>query len=101
MARQTPLESRFQKKVLSYLNELPNTYCFKKEAAAIRGIPDIIACVNGMFVALELKRSNKHKATELQAYTIELINSSKGFATVCNPENFDQVKIVLEGMAFN
>jgi hypothetical protein len=96
VARQTtPIEAAFQKRVLKFLKDLPNTYYFKKEAASIRGIPDIIACIGGVFVALELKRSSKCRATELQQYNIMMIGAANGFACVCYPENWDDVKRVL------
>jgi hypothetical protein len=100
MARQEPLESSFQRKVLTFLKHLPNTYYFKKEAVAIRGIPDIICCINGIFVALELKRSIKHKATELQQYTIELIKYSGGIAMVTHPQNWEDVQNLLQELAY-
>lgn len=85
------LESKFKSRVSNDLNALPNTYWFVKEALALRGIPDIIACVNGTFVALELKR-NKVEAMKnkgrivLQRYNIDLINKSGGFALIVYPE---------------
>jgi len=39
------------------LRSIPNSYWFVKEAKAIRGIADIIGCINGIFVAIEVKRS--------------------------------------------
>ena len=39
------------------LKAIPRSHWFSKEAGAIRGISDIIGCVNGVFVAIEVKRS--------------------------------------------
>ena len=47
-------------------------------------------------MALELKRSAKAPATELQLYNINKINESGGYATLCYPENLDVVMKQLE-----
>lgn len=39
------------------LKAIPNSHFFSKEAGSIRGISDIIGCINGRFIALEVKKS--------------------------------------------
>jgi hypothetical protein len=90
------LESDFKKVVMQRLKEIPNSWFFSKEAVAVRGIPDIIGCVSGVFVALELKRSRAaaNKTTGgivLQKYNVEKIQDIHGFAEVVFPENLDWV----------
>jgi len=46
------------------------------------GIPDIIGCVNGRFLAIECKAANG-KTTALQDREIERIASAGGTAVVC------------------
>lgn len=58
------------------------------------GIPDIIACVRGHFVALEVK-SSTGKTSKLQDYNLKKINDSGGVALVVNPENWEEVKTYL------
>ena len=87
------LEKNFKKKVISVLKDIDNLYYFVKEAAAIRGIPDLIICYRGRFIAWELKRSEKVALTwrdghELQKYNIKKICDSGGIARVVYPENF-------------
>lgn len=89
------LEKNFKKNVISTLREIEGLYYFVKEAAAIRGIPDIIICYKGRFVAWELKRSKaaahaKRDGHELQKYVIEKINKSGGMARIVYPENFQE-----------
>ncbi len=89
------LESSFKKKVISVLKEIDGLYYFVKEAAAIRGIPDIIICYKGKFIAWELKRSqavanSKRDGHELQKYVIKKINLSGGMARIVYPENFKE-----------
>lgn len=89
------LESSLKKKVISVLKEIDGLYYFVKEAAAIRGIPDIIICYKGRFIAWELKRSqavanSKRDGHELQKYVIEKINKSGGMARIVYPENLKE-----------
>jgi Holliday junction resolvase len=91
-----PLEKTVQKKLLKKLRELPQTYAFTKEAKSIRGIPDVIACVNGKFIAIEVKRSEKEasKNTDrivLQKHNINKINKCGGYGFICYPENMEEI----------
>jgi Holliday junction resolvase len=53
-------------------------------------VPDIIACVNGRFLAIECKAGG-NKPTALQVREIENIRSAGGVAVVVNEENWDMV----------
>lgn len=55
------------------------------------GIPDILACINGYFVAIEVKGQNG-KPSELQLHTIKKIREAGGFAFVLYPSGFDEFK---------
>jgi len=55
------------------------------------GIPDIICCVQGFFLAIELK-ANKGKTTALQDREIAAINAQGGQAMVVNENNINEVK---------
>ena len=50
-------------------------------------------------MALELKRSSKAPATELQKYNVERINKAGGYATLVYPENLEEVMKCLEEIA--
>jgi hypothetical protein len=78
------------------LKELPNLWFFKASERSLAGIPDLILCLNGMFVGLELKRDEKSKASRLQSHTLELINKSGGIGLVVHPGNFAKVLNVLK-----
>jgi hypothetical protein len=96
------LESKFQKKVLAELKKIPNSYFCKKEAGSIRGIPDILGCVNSRAVALELKRdgdSLSESRCKLQAWTIRKINDAGGYACFVFPENLNFILCELKLMA--
>lgn len=54
------------------------------------GIPDIVCCLNGRFMAIECK-AGRGMLTALQAREIENIRSAGGAAAVVNEENIDNV----------
>lgn len=77
-------ETLFQNKVLRFLEE-QGGYWHKVHVSSFSsaGIPDIIGCYKGRFVALELKRPDgKGRVSELQKYHIEKINEAGGYAAV-------------------
>jgi Holliday junction resolvase len=55
------------------------------------GVPDIIACVDGKFLAIECK-AGANKPTALQVREIERIRKAGGVAVVANEENWDMVR---------
>ena len=52
-------EKQFENKIKAFLKTLPNTWYFKHWAGAYSqsGIPDIIACIHGRFIGIEVKAS--------------------------------------------
>lgn len=64
------------------------------------GIPDIICCVHGRFVAFELK-AGKGKTTALQEREIDAINNNGGFALVVNEHNIGLVKETITWLKAN
>lgn len=55
------------------------------------GIPDLLCCVNGYFVAIEVKAS-KGKPSELQLWNIKKIKEAGGIAMVLYPKDFEDFK---------
>ena len=64
----------------------PNMYYFKShgEPMQVRGIPDIVASIDGLFVGIEFKvmRSGKLNVTPYQEYNLTKIYESQGAAFV-------------------
>lgn len=58
------------------------------------GVPDLLACVNGRFVAIEVKAPNG-SPSELQKYNVKLINKCNGFAVIACPEQWDDLKLMI------
>ncbi len=57
------------------------------------GVPDILACVNGKFVGIEVKRPGG-RLSELQKYNIERIQAAGGVAFVAT--SVDEVRTNLD-----
>ena len=58
------------------------------------GVPDIVCCVKGRFLAIECK-AGKGKTTVLQEREIEAIRDAGGIAMVINEDNLDYLVRVL------
>lgn len=86
-------EKQFENKIKDFLKTLPKTWHFKHWAGAYsqKGIPDIIGCINGRFVGIEVKAS-KGKPSPLQIRAVENIRKAGGYADIVYPEQFDQLK---------
>lgn len=55
------------------------------------GIPDLIACINGRFVSIELKASNG-RPSELQKLNTGRINEACGIGVFLYPNGFEEFK---------
>jgi VRR-NUC domain len=89
------LEKTITNKILKYLKSVDNCFCFKEHGGqyGTAGIPDIICCFNGRFVAFEVK-TEKGRLTKLQEITIQNIKEAKGKAYKVT--SVDEVKKILE-----
>ena len=58
------------------------------------GIPDIILCINGVFVGLELKASHSHPSP-IQIKNLELIGKSGGYGLLVYPKGFENLKKII------
>jgi Holliday junction resolvase len=88
---QTP-ESKVKAKVVAILKEEHAYYFFPATHGFGRsGVPDIVCCVFGRFLAIECK-AGKNNPTALQLREIALINGAGGVAIVVNEDNIDAVR---------
>jgi hypothetical protein len=58
------------------------------------GIPDIIACHQGRFIAIECKAGN-NTVTALQEAELKKIEDAGGYALVVNEENLTTVEMTI------
>ena len=61
------------------------------------GISDLICCINGFMVAVEIKATNG-KPSELQKLNISRINKTGGIGVILYPEGFEQFKELVKGV---
>jgi len=69
--------------ILKHLKSVPHCFCWKEHGGiyGTAGIPDIICCIKGRFVAFEVKQPSG-RLTKLQEITIQRIQRAEGKAFV-------------------
>ena len=91
------LEKDIVSNIRKYLKTVPGCFFWKEHGGmyGTAGIPDIILCFNGRFIALEVKNETG-KPTDLQKNTIKKIRAAGGTAEVVR--SVSDVKTLLEKM---
>ena len=75
-------EQVIQSEIIKYLKSI-GAYIIKVSAATKAGIPDIIGCYKGRFIAIEVKRPEaKTNVSPLQVANITMIINAQGEAIV-------------------
>lgn len=83
---QTP-ESKVKSSVTTLLKKLGIYYFYPVTGGyGSSGVPDIVCCYNGTFVAIECK-SGTNKPTPLQEAQMQKIRQAGGYTIVINEEN--------------
>lgn len=74
-------EKDITNKILKYLKTVPNSFVWKEHGGmyGTAGIPDIICCIDGKFIAFEVK-TKTGVLSKLQEITIAKIEDAKGKA---------------------
>jgi Holliday junction resolvase len=89
-------ETRVKRKVSDILRKYEAYFFFPASNGFGRaGIPDIIACYRGQFIAIECK-AGKNTTTALQRRELSAIESAGGYQLVINETNIEQVEAVLQ-----
>ena len=88
-------ESQLIQNIRKYLQSLPECFFWKEHGGqyGTAGIPDIIVCHKGRFIALEAK-VGRNQPTRLQAATIEQIKRAGGKAEVVR--TVEEVKRIMQ-----
>lgn len=88
-------EAKVKAKVKKLLDELRIFYFLPvSNGMGTMGIPDIIGCFNGLFIAIECK-AGKGKLTALQERAIARIKAAGGFTFVAREDNINELKGLL------
>jgi Holliday junction resolvase len=89
-------ETKVKRKVTLILNKYDAYFFFPASNGFGRaGIPDIVVCYRGQFIAIECK-AGKNITTALQRRELGAIEDAGGYALVINESNIDQVIAVLD-----
>lgn len=90
-------EKTITNQILKYLKSLPECFAFKEHGGlyGTSGIPDIIVCYKGKFLAFEVK-TEKGKLSKLQEMTIAKIQKANGMAFKVT--SLEEVKEILKGV---
>ncbi len=88
-----PVKEKWVKQQVVKMLKARGVYYFFPVAGAYTsiGVPDIIACIRGKFVAIECKAGN-NRPTELQHKNIEAIRNNDGHAWVVNENDLETVE---------
>jgi Holliday junction resolvase len=91
-------ESKVKARVKALLDEY-GAYHFPPNMGGYgrSGIPDIIACCKGRFVAVECKAGG-NKPTALQLRELDRIKAAGGIALVLNEDNMEVLRSVLSSL---
>lgn len=81
--KEADLQKHTMKKLKEYFmdNKGNNVYFFNTADGFTKGVPDILLCVCGQFVAIELKVGN-NKLTDLQKHILYSIKKAGGIGEV-------------------
>lgn len=89
-------EGLVKEKITKLLKEYEVYYFFPPANGFGRqGIPDVIGCLNGRFIAVEAK-AGKGKTTALQDRELKRIKEAGGVSLVINETNLDELRQALE-----
>lgn len=91
-------EKIYENKIKRYLKDR-GCYCVKYHGNkfSTSGTPDVLACVNGHFLGIEVK-ADTGKPSELQLVKIADIRKAGGFAYVAYPTGWKKLKDIIDGL---
>jgi hypothetical protein len=90
-------EKKVKNAVVDILKLYKNLYYFYPVMGGYgaAGIPDIVVCYRGYFIAVECK-AGKGKTTALQDKNLKQIRDAEGVALVVNEENLQELQEILD-----
>lgn len=83
-------ETLFKLKIQKILREIPDLWFVKVQMVSVRGIPDILICYKGKFIALELKVGD-NDLDPLQDHVLTKIKKAGGIAYELTPDNYKKI----------
>lgn len=92
-------ETVFRQKFRAKLDKIPNCWFESIQQKSISGTPDLLGCVNGFFVGLELKSTDEEKASKLQELKLARIAQAGGMGLLVSPGNADAAIEIIKHLA--
>lgn len=75
-------EQDIQKKIINYLEDI-GAYVVKVVSATKAGVPDLLVCYEGKFIAIEVKTlETRNNVSALQSYNLSKIENAGGYSLV-------------------
>lgn len=93
-------ETLLKEKVIADIKTMPSTYVVKIQQVSIRGTLDLMLCVAGNFVALELKANDEEDLDDLQKHEAEKIRKAGGYVFKVTPMIWPGVFQSLKKLAY-
>ena len=92
-------EAKVKKKVVDVIKKYSAYYFFPATGGYGRsGVPDIVCCYRGVFIAIECK-AGSNKPTALQEAEMAKIKQAQGFVLVVNEDNINDVDVLLKDIS--
>lgn len=95
-------ERKVKNKLVAILKQYEAWYCFPVASGyGSSGIPDVLACLCGMFIGIECKAPG-NSPTKLQQAQLDAIQLAGGYAVVYDgsPEANERLHAILRSIAF-
>lgn len=94
-------EKNFENKIKRWLTDHDCFFVkFFANGYTRRGVPDILASVNGWFVGIEVK-ADRGTPSDLQIESIQEIRNSGGYAWVVYPSGWNELQSILLNLINN
>lgn len=95
-------EKKVKRKIVALLKKYSAYYFFPATGGYGRsGVPDIIACCDGLFIGIEAKADmKKNKPTALQQMNLQAIKKAGGISMVIDANNLDDLVGILDGVRY-
>lgn len=91
-------EKSYENKIKKFIESVGGWWVkFHGNAFTRDGVPDLLCCVNGKFLAIEVK-GDGGEPSELQLHEIEEIKKAGGVALVSYPDDFEELKELIRGL---
>lgn len=93
-------EKKVKRKVVAILKDFGAYYFYPVTGGfGASGVPDVIACIKGRFVGIEVKADmKKNKPTALQVKNLNHIKECGGISLVIDANNLDHLVTTLENI---